>query len=41
MSYIAKENSLKDIGTCNFYFMKTKISMRNNNGWLEVDESFS
>lgn len=37
----SEENSLKENGTYNFYITKVKISMRNNNGWLEVEESLS
>jgi hypothetical protein len=37
----SEENSLKENGTYKFYITKVKISMRNNNVWLEVDESLS
>jgi hypothetical protein len=37
----SEENSLKGNGTYNFYITKVKISMPNNNGWLEVEEPLS
>jgi hypothetical protein len=36
-----RREQFKGSGNYNFYCMKAKLSMRNNNEWLEFDESLS